>query len=160
MKGLIGFGVVALAALCGVFWYLGSQMGEDNDLPFGMAASKPQNGECELLFVVSMAMPRIQGPKLDRGAVMWDKWVAEHFQLRDKNGKLYSMTRSMHGNSALISDQQAMNPEFYLRALVPPGEYTIDYIPVLEEKRRMRLKFTIGNEGMPFERRSLRTVSK
>jgi hypothetical protein len=158
MKSLIIFGVVALAALFATFYFMGKGMEDDGDIPFGMAVSKIENGEGLLEVLVTFGMTRAESAKVVGGVQQWDRWVAEHFDLRDANGGKVEFRRSNFGKN--ITEQQAMTPEFYLQANVKPGAYTLDYIPVLADKTRFRHKFTVPAGGIPFERPSLKLVKK
>lgn len=158
MKGLIIFGVVALAALCATFYFMGKGMGDDEDIPFGMMVSKMENGEGLLEVCVTFGMTHAESAKLVGGVQQWDKWVAEHFDLRDPDGRKVEFRRATFPKN--ITEQQAMNPEFYLQATVKPGKHTLDYIPVLADKKVYRHSFTIPEAGLPFARPSLQGVKK
>lgn len=123
----------------------------DEATPIGIAVAKAQNGACEMHIVVSMGFPRRQGPKLEGGVQNWNKWIDEHFEVREVGGGRIPLRRANF--SSIISEAQAMNPEFYLAASVKPGKkYIFDYIPVLEEKTRLRQELSIPEEGLPFAR--------
>lgn len=153
MKQLVIISAVILI-VCGIAYaWMQHEWSKDQGHLIGIAAGNPQGDELELHIVVSMAIVHADVlPTGGRGgAILWNQWITDHFELRDSAGKDVTFVRD--GHSTLISDQQAFNPEFFLRARVRGGQtYTFDYIPVKSEGRHYRRVFTIPAEGLPFQR--------
>jgi hypothetical protein len=97
--------------------------------------------------LVTLAMPRREGPRVDRvtGAVYWQEWVDEHFDIRDPDGEKVLLRRSHF--SRLITERDARTtPEFYLTGkLRPDVDYTFDYIPFRAGNLKYHYEFTAPN---------------
>jgi hypothetical protein len=149
---LVTAAVILVACTVGYYW-LHHYWSQDQGHLIGVALGNPRDGKVELHVVVSRGMVRAQAPPVAGrgGAILWDQWTRDHFDLRDSAGKAVEMTRM--GHSTLISDQKACNPEFFLQAWLRAGErYTLDYVPVSTDPQRYRHPFTVPPEGRPFER--------
>lgn len=118
--------------------------------PIGFAVGKAENGESPIEVVVSMGMPRREAPVLKYGILQWEDWIRTHFDLRDESGKQVPLRKANFAK--LISDAQAMNPEFFLAGSLKPGKYRFNYIPVLGEGRKYVYEFKVDPAGLPFAR--------
>ncbi len=140
MKAVI-VGLVIVAAVGGAFYYFFAAVNADPGFAIPLAIGAPVAGEVELNVAVSMLMPRREGPKLGNAGLLWDEWVADHFDLRDESGNKIPLIRSNF--SQLIPDRKAGGtPEFFLTTKLKPGQrYTFDYIPFVPAPR-YRYAFT------------------
>ncbi len=128
MKGLIILFVVGVAA-CGVIVWLTQWGMSDPGIGVALAFGNPDEGTIEMHVAIDMGMPRRERPRANiKGTLLWDEWVADHFDLRDGNGQPVEITRI--GYSMLIPEQKVGGaPEFYLKAVLQGGvSYTFDYI--------------------------------
>ncbi len=152
MKQLLAVAFIILV-LCGVVYVWMEHYGrQDHGQLIGMALGNPSGSEVELHVVISIGMTRMAvTDSQQRLSPARLDWIPAHFDLRDSAGKAVTFSREGHSN--LITDQQACNPEFFIRARLKANEtHTFDYIPVAGESKRYRHRFTVPAQGQPFER--------
>jgi hypothetical protein len=155
MKGLLVMLALAIVFAGVVVWWSSAQLEADPGEYIALAFGNPAEDEIQIDVAVSIAMPRREGPRVDQrsGAVYWQEWVDEHFDLRDDSAAKVRLMRS--GSSRLMSDREvAGSPEFYLTGkLRPNAHYTFDYIPILADGLRYRYDFIAPGVATPMERR-------
>jgi hypothetical protein len=155
MKGLLVMLALALAFGGFIVWWSSAQLEADPGEYVALAFGKATDEKIQIDVAVSIAMPRREGPRVDdrTGAVYWQEWVDEHFDLRDDSDEKVRLLRS--GYSELMSDREVGgSPEFYLTAKLKPNlHYTFDYIPVLAGGVQYRYDFIAPAEATPMERR-------
>jgi hypothetical protein len=140
MRALIT--VLVIVGACGAaFYFMLAKVNEDPGFAIPVAFGAPVGSEVEMNVAVSMLMPRREGPKLVRADLLWDEWVADHFDLRDTAGNKVAFVRSNF--TQLMTEREAGGtPEFYLITKLRPGQaYTFDYTPVMPAPR-YRYAFT------------------
>lgn len=160
MKGLLVLLVLALAFAGVIFWYTQKQMEKMPDEYIAIAFGQPTDDQIKMDVAISIAMPRREYPRFDpiTGAVYWQEWVDEHFDLRDGAGnKVMFQRQSM---SQLMSDQEVGgSPEFFLTGMIKKNaNYTFVYIPVLALGEQFRYEFTAPAEDTNMERVRCRLV--
>lgn len=150
MRILVGLVIAAILLGVGYYWFT-SKVDRETSTPIGLAIGPAAEGQCPIHIVVSMGMARAEEPRLEHGVMNWEKWIAEHFELKSAAGEVVPLRRLHHSN--LISDQQAMTPDSFLVGQVKPGQqYTLTYRPRTYEPARFRHAFTVSANGEPFAR--------
>ena len=147
-------GALVLVGLCGVgFWWLQSKMTEKLGFMVGYAMGDPGEETIQMHVIVSMPMVNTEGRRRtkDGRLTTWEEWIEEHFDLRDDAGRKVPLAREAW--SSLISQQQASNPEFFMRAELRKGvNYIFDYIPIRDDWFRYRHNFTAPADSQPLVR--------
>lgn len=160
MKKVVG--LVVFFAICGGIWFWGArEISKDPGIPVFLAFGKAKDGTMDLIWVVDMAMPRREGPKIDaKGNQLWDLWVPDHFKVYDESGTHLELERA--GGSQLFNETKIPGaPEFYLRAKVQAGKkYTFDYVPQVTEAKIYRHTFVAPGEQQTMERTMFALVEK
>jgi hypothetical protein len=155
MKGMLILLALALAFGGVGIWYMGHQMSEDPGEFIAFAFGNPKEDSIDMEILVTVAMPRREWARVDKvtGAVYWQEWVDEHFDIRDDNDEKVQLMRSNH--SRFISAAEARTtPEFYLRGTLKPNtHYTFDYIPYRIGTLKYRYDFVAPAKEQPTERR-------
>lgn len=149
-KALFAIGLLCFLAFI-LYFAVSRETAQDPGrmIPIGLGNATPTSVDLHL--AVGIGMPRRDGPKLVHGVIQWDKWVEEHFELRDASGTRVPFRRNNF--SRIIPEPTAGTPEFFLHATLKPGTtYTIDYIPVAGDPTRYRYKLTAPSENTGPER--------
>jgi hypothetical protein len=151
IRAVVGL-VIVVGCVAGG-WYLLGRASEDPGFPMGIAFGNPHDGTIELHLVVELGMVRTEGLKAHPagGLETWDDWIADHFDLRDSAGTKLQLTKD--GWSDVIGQDQAKNPEFFLKGKLKAGEsYTLKYIPRRAGLVKHRHSFTAPATAQKFQR--------
>lgn len=145
--------VIALlvVAVAGMWWLNRAAHSEQGEM-IGFAVGKAESGAQPIHIVVSMGMARGGQGAAGAAAKFDDEWIAGKFTIRDAAGgppiRLHKA-----GHSALISEQKAANPEFFVEGSLKPGtKYIFDYRPASDSPDVYRYEFTTVEAGIPFAR--------
>jgi hypothetical protein len=115
----------------------------DDQFPIALAFGTPPSGLYELHVGVEPGMKIIEGPAMSqKGNLLWDDWVSDHFELKDASGNAVKFSRA--NNSRLMPTSKIAGTfEFYLTAPVKKGgKYIMTYQPKVDEKLKYRHEFT------------------
>lgn len=156
MKPLIGLLALLLIGFGLAMWYFnaGAGGGPRWSLPIAVAAG--DGGQAEFNAGVLRDMINVEPPRA-LGETGWDRWVAEHLELREDGGEQVPL--KLVKRSDTIPDERAGHPEFYVQALLRTDRtYVIDFIPVKRSPVRLRGMFTVYADGLPFQRLLLENV--
>lgn len=160
MKGVIGLAVaVVIAYFVGVM-LLSHETTKEQDRLMLIAFGPPLGDRMQFQIGIAPVITLNDPPELNnRGVALWDEWIAAHFQLKDAGGKDIRFNKM--GTSAAILDRTAGAPEFVLYADLQKGaEYTVDFVPVIAEKKRWRYTFTVPGEPQEVGRRSFAYIGE
>jgi len=155
MKSVVILAVILVVLGAGVWWFVMRETMKDQGCWIPAACGNDAESTIEMHVLVDITMVTKDGPDLDPNAQpLWDKWVAEHFDLCDSSGANVPGTRI--GWSPLVNDDKTLAvPEFYIKyTLEKGGQYTLDYIPFVkvEKPNRYRRSFAAPNEPHKMQR--------
>jgi hypothetical protein len=156
MKSLLGLLAVMLIGFAVAMWYFnkGAGSGPRWSLPMALAAGEGDQQEFHAGVLRDMIQVERQRVLGEHG---WEQWIAEHLELRERDGEQVPLTQAMH--SAVIPADRAGHPEFYVLATVKQDRtYVFDFIPVKNGDIRLRGEFTVPPGGVPFERLILERI--
>src|ERR1043166_6008086 len=153
MKGVVILAVV-IALVGASFW--GVVMHEsmkDSGVWILVATGKQKGMPAAMDVSVELQMAMRTKVNSDKnGNPLWEDWVAQHFELRDAEGKVLPGTRIAH--SQLVNEEKTINlPEFYVHYTVEGGkDYTLDYKPRLDKPVHYRHEFRALSDNPTVER--------
>jgi hypothetical protein len=156
MKGLGGLFIFGALVLVGGL-YMQAKLFSDAGRPLQLAYEAIDDTEVEMALVVPIVMPAADRPRAnERGFVLWDEWVEDHFQLYDSSDNLLPLRRSNH--CRFIPARKVIGTEeFFLSAKLMSGQdYVFECVPVQAKSKRYRYSFTapasnVGVEMVLFE---------
>ncbi len=160
MKGLIVLVLIGVAVVVGFIWSA-SRMSADPGRTIALVFGVPDEETIEIHAAVAPGMVAAEGPRMDRnGNVLWDEWIAEHFDLRDEAGDKVPMHRR-NFSDLIPANKVVGTPEFYVAAkLRIGGRYTFDYIPLVRVGKRYRHTFTAPEDDTSVKRPNFGPVSE
>lgn len=160
MKGVIGLAIaIGVTYFVGVM-FLSHETTKEQDRLMLIAFGPPFGEKMQFQIGVAPVTVLNDPPEVNnQGVQLWEDWVAAHFQLKDKDGKQVPFGKM--GTSSSMQDRRAGAPEFVLYADLEKGaEYTVDFVPIVEEKKRWRYIFTVPSEPQDVGRRNFAFVGE
>ncbi len=151
-QAIVGALVIVAVGLAG-FLFLEHEWTKDRGPAVGYVLEKSaKTGRVRLEVVITRQMVMADViPMAENGTALWDRWMREHFELRDESGQTAAFQRA--GTSQLIDERKAFNPEFYIWTRMDSNRtYTLDYIPVTTAAKRYRYTFAAPLESQAFDR--------
>jgi hypothetical protein len=160
VKQIIALGAIIVIIGVATAAWVNNSITADKGEMIGFAVSKVENGEQRMHIVVSLGMVRNDPPKLVAGVSQYEDWIAEKFVVREAaGGKPIRLMKT--GNSQLIDDRKAANPEFFLEGrLKPKTKYIFEFKRFNSDTRRYRIEFTTRDDGIPFARETLKPTGR
>jgi len=153
MDNKLLFAVLLILSLGGVFFWARGMSSGDTGLAWVPMAIAPAKGEQAKLHVsVGILVIKKDGLRRINGRLQsWSEWTDDHFLLRDAAGEKVNFTRT---NFSDILPEKIAGPfEFFLEAQLRPGQqYTLGFVPFVDDGRRFEYAFTAPTAGKEAEK--------